>query len=75
MHKLLSYFILSPKDVGMERYTLNEIADSMKPSNARQSQGLNQFAKFMESLYNSERSEKSTSNNNAKDVAPQSSHL
>lgn len=45
MAKLSSYFLLSPEDVGAERYSEEEISEMMKPTENIDDSALYEFAR------------------------------
>lgn len=45
MPKIFSHFLLSPKDLGIEHYSINEIAEMMKPTDNIDDSALHNFAR------------------------------
>ena len=51
MPKLFSRFILSPKDAGMQKYSVEEIAEMMKPRDNADEQTLMEFACVVSEIF------------------------
>ena len=51
MPKLFSHFLLTPKDVGMEHYSVQEIAKMMEPVESVDVSSLYEFAQTINTLF------------------------